>query len=82
MNRRTFLSALAATFVADPEKALWVPGKKLISVPKPRVSPAWAVLHSFNPILLPGDHFTLQDVRGVFLFEQIFEGLPIIRRVG
>lgn len=33
INRRSFLSALAAAFVVDPERALWVPGKKLISIP-------------------------------------------------
>ena len=33
MNRRSFLSALAASLVLDPERALWVPGKKLISIP-------------------------------------------------
>ena len=33
MNRRSFLAAaLAATL--DPEKLLWVPGRKLISIPK------------------------------------------------
>lgn len=37
MNRRSFLSVLAATLVADPERALWVPGKKLISIPKPTI---------------------------------------------
>lgn len=32
MNRRSFLGLMAA-FVADPERLLWVPGKKLISIP-------------------------------------------------
>ena len=35
MNRRGFLAALAAAFVTDPEKLLWVPGQKLISIPAP-----------------------------------------------
>lgn len=39
-SRRGFLGALAgglaATFALDLEKALWVPGKKLVSIPKPR----------------------------------------------
>jgi|ERR1019366_2426481 hypothetical protein len=35
MNRRGFLAALAGLMVADPERLLWVPGKKLISIPKP-----------------------------------------------
>lgn len=37
MNRRFFLSALAASVAGaqfDPELALFVPGKKLISIPK------------------------------------------------
>lgn len=36
MNRRSFLASVAAALVLDPERALWVPGKKLISIPKPR----------------------------------------------
>ena len=38
MNRRGFLTAvaaIAATAVLDPERALWIPGKKLISIPRP-----------------------------------------------
>lgn len=36
MRRRSFLAAIAAAFVApDPEKLLWQPGKKLISIPAP-----------------------------------------------
>lgn len=35
MNRRGFLAALAGAFVTDPERLLWVPGKKLISIPAP-----------------------------------------------
>jgi hypothetical protein len=35
MNRRAFLASVAAALVLDPERALWVPGKKLISIPAP-----------------------------------------------
>jgi hypothetical protein len=35
MNRRGFLVMLAGA-VLDPERLLWVPGKKLISIPAPR----------------------------------------------
>ena len=35
MNRRGFLSALVGAAVLDPERLLWIPGKKLISIPKP-----------------------------------------------
>lgn len=36
MNRRNFLSVLAASFALDPERLLWKPGAKLISIPKPK----------------------------------------------
>jgi len=35
MNRRSFLSLFAASAVLDPERLLWVPGRKLISIPTP-----------------------------------------------
>lgn len=38
MNRRGFLTALlssAAAVAIDPERLLWVPGRKLISIPAP-----------------------------------------------
>lgn len=35
MNRRNFLSLLAASLTLDPERLLWRPGAKLISIPKP-----------------------------------------------
>jgi len=38
MNRRGFLglvSAIAAGAMLDPERLLWVPGRKLISIPRP-----------------------------------------------
>lgn len=41
MNCRSFFSAIAAVAagaVLDPERALWVPGKKLISIPTRLVS--------------------------------------------
>ena len=33
MKRRSFLASLFATAVLDPEKLLWVPGRKKIFVP-------------------------------------------------
>ncbi|MGD0012803.1 MAG: hypothetical protein ABSD56_00025 [Bryobacteraceae bacterium] len=44
MNRRGFfavLAGVAATAVLDPERLLWVPGKKLISIPRPRLTIAF-----------------------------------------
>lgn len=34
-SRRGFLGAIAAALVLDPERALWVPGRKHISIPAP-----------------------------------------------
>jgi hypothetical protein len=51
MNRRAFLASLAAALALDPERALWVPGKKLISIPPPG---RWCVryLSEWDPIWL------------------------------
>ena len=37
MNRRSFLASLLATAALDPEKLLWVPGKKTIFIPSARL---------------------------------------------
>lgn len=45
LNRRGFFGALAAAIAGstlDPEKLLWVPGRKLISIPKPIPAPILA----------------------------------------
>jgi hypothetical protein len=34
MNRRGFITTLLAGAVLDPERLLWTPGKKLISIPQ------------------------------------------------
>lgn len=39
MNRRAFLATLAASMGLDADRLLWVPGAKLVSIPKPRVFP-------------------------------------------
>jgi hypothetical protein len=40
ITRRSLLGMLAAGFVVDPERLLWVPGRKLISIPEPPIIPA------------------------------------------
>lgn len=61
MRRRGFLGALGAAIAGatlDPERALWEPGKKLISIPAPRVWPAlnfgdvvtFAGIYAVNPV--------------------------------
>jgi hypothetical protein len=37
VSRRSFLGGLAVALALDPERLLWLPGKKVISVPAPRV---------------------------------------------
>lgn len=55
MQRRGFLSALAAAIAApliDPERLLWVPGKKLISIPslirEPQITSNWITTESLR----------------------------------
>jgi hypothetical protein len=78
MNRRGFLSALIAAGTAaaiDPEKLLWEPGRKLISIPKPGpmiVSDGWA--SDFVGKLRIGDKFTIPGFYAVnpLKFHQLF----------
>lgn len=55
LNRRSFLSSLtgiAATLALDPEKLFWVPGKKLISIPKPQSCAYWPVFSTIDRTIL------------------------------
>lgn len=54
MTRRALLASLAAAFVLDPERLLWKPGAKLISVPAP-------------PFLAVGDIVTFGGIEGRFI---------------
>ncbi len=50
LNRRGFLSLFGigpATAVIDPERLIWVPGRKLISIPRPLV---WASIDFGYPL--------------------------------
>jgi hypothetical protein len=47
VNRRGFLAAALGALAYDPERALWTPGKKLISIP--RTSPGECL------VILPPD---------------------------
>ncbi len=40
VGRRNFLAALLGSAAIDPERLLWIPGKKVISVPKPSLPQA------------------------------------------
>lgn len=55
MNRRGFIGSLLATALLDPEKLLWVPGKKTIFIPKPpKIVPDEGIsmrfIGSFDPL--------------------------------
>jgi hypothetical protein len=59
VRRRSFLAGLIATGLAatlDPEKVLWEPGRKLISIPTPQSAAYW---------LQVGDVLHLPPVRRV-----------------
>jgi hypothetical protein len=48
------LAAAATVAVVDPERVLWVPGRKLISIPKPADYEGWTLPGS-NPLIRVGD---------------------------
>ncbi len=67
LNRRGFfptLAAVAATAALDPERLLWLPGRKLVSIPKPVTVNATA---SWTPtyVMRPGDVIALYDFYAV-----------------
>ncbi len=56
MNRRGFLAAVLATAALDPERLLWQPCRKLISIPAPRVGlPGLAEKFAVGDIISFGD---------------------------
>ncbi len=67
MNRRGFLGALlgaAAGAAYDPERALWVPGAKLISIPQgPKLIDPHEFLHLHDMITIEG-RFSVNPVTG------------------
>jgi len=54
LTRRSFLAAAAAALVHDPERALWVPGAKLISIPAAR--PVECLIMRVSVIAGPPEH--------------------------
>lgn len=46
-SRRSFFAALAgaAAIALDPERDLWLPGAKLISIPKPQMMGPGLIMH-------------------------------------
>lgn len=50
INRRSFLTAAVAALVLDPERLLWVPGKKVYSIPKPEPKTFILALHPITKV--------------------------------
>jgi hypothetical protein len=60
MGRRGFLGALFGAAALDPERLLWVPRQKLISIPAPQLYKGWASVSLRG--LDTGDKFTIARV--------------------
>lgn len=69
MNRRAFL-ALAAAASFDPERLLWHPGARLISIPKP-LPPM--TIHDL--IATPGRHVVFDDPADIRRFATFLDSL-------
>lgn len=75
MNRRSFLAALAGATL-DPERLLWRPGQRLISIPTPQAKDAFAYLaHAW------GIHFGVEGDQGVLTFHRPDGGVFMVKRV-
>jgi hypothetical protein len=68
VNRRGFFLTLTAGLaaVADPERLLWVPGRKLISIPKPQ---PWWELDGF-PSMMPPSYYVDWKMMAVKLWPE------------
>lgn len=79
MTRRGFLASLGAALAGatlDPEKLLWVPGARLISIPRARVDP-WAHVR-FARIGFAGAPI---DAR-LYTLDEVKRELAIVPRLG
>ena len=47
LDRRGFLALVGATFAIDPERLMWTPGKKLISIPTATLEPTMDDLREY-----------------------------------
>jgi hypothetical protein len=70
MNRRGFLGLLAGV-VLDPERLLWVPGRKLISIPQPKHYTAVQLIYDANRRLMCEGVFRLGDEDCANAFDEL-----------
>ncbi|MGH7182754.1 MAG: hypothetical protein ACREJN_12355 [Nitrospiraceae bacterium] len=77
MNRRGFLGALAgftAALTLDPEKLLWIPGQKLISIPSESIIDRVDIYHSYgDPDYNLISSTTLAELRRDIIYETFFK---------
>jgi len=84
VNRRGFLATLGAGLALNPERLLWVPGKKLISIPKPISTQGWTVSDSVTVtefwFRIPGetDWAKYSSVNGVERYPYIHRQPPFV----
>jgi hypothetical protein len=67
MNRRSLLRILAGALILDPERMLWVPREKLISIPSPRYRGLGTLMGQDRAPMPPADEVWLVCNRARYL---------------
>jgi hypothetical protein len=70
VNRRGFLSTLGiggATLALDPERLLWRPGAKLISIPKPIIVDCAEDLRRQLQAIMQQQQFIINSFKGLYI---------------
>lgn len=66
MTRRSFLAAAASAFTLDPDRALWTPGAKTISVAAPTRRELLMPDYMFYPYVAGGLYYSCTRGHGLF----------------
>jgi hypothetical protein len=77
MTRRALLASLAAAFVLDPERLLWKPGAKLISIPNRSAPFAVRIIGGYLAI---GDQLLIEGKSGLFAVLSIAQSSALLLR--
>jgi hypothetical protein len=79
IGRRGFLAALAAAFVVDPDRLLYVPGKKFISIPAPPLIPLrWMQEFDLRTCSMVSAIDTGKTIPHGAHFAVVFKNMPMI----
>lgn len=73
-SRRAFLGMLAGAFVVDPERLLWVPGRKTISIPNPILQP----FYELEGLTFTLDQWYWKSARGICWYKDSVNPTPHI----